>query len=307
MACPDFQAFMLPVLEVLRGGGELKKPEIREQTARRMALSAADLSETLSSGRRLTYVDRCNWACTYLTQAGLVTWVRRGTYQISARGEQVLRESPAKIDLALLSRFPEFTAWINRSNGTDTTEDEQAPPLPSARATPAEQIQSGYDSLRSKVEAELIQRILAASPTFFEELVVELLVAMGYGGSIADAGRALGKSGDGGIDGMIKEDKLGLDVIYVQAKRWDPKRKVSRPDIQAFVGSLEGVRARKGVFITTSSFSAEAHGFVQNIEKKVSLIDGELLTRLMFDHGVGVRTKQVFELKEVDDEYFDEA
>jgi restriction system protein len=152
---------------------------------------------------------------------------------------------------------------------------------------------------------ELIAKILAASPAFFENLVVELLVAMGYGGSLVDAGRALGRAGDGGLDGIIKEDKLGLDAIYIQAKRWDPtKHKVSRPDVQAFAGSLEGARARKGVFITTTTFSGEAHDYVARIEKKIVLIDGPRLASLLFDHNVGVRTKETYAVKEVDEEYF---
>ena len=223
----------------------------------------------------------------------------------------MLASPPARIDVAFLARFAEFRSWSGRSpevagDGRDASEtDRDNSVLPEQTATPEEQLDAGYTSLRRAVEAELLKKILGASPTFFEELVVDLLVAMGYGGSLADAGQALGKTGDGGVDGLIKEDKLGLDAIYVQAKRWDPtKHKVSRPDVQAFAGSLEGVRARKGVFITTSTFSAEAHDYVTRIEKKIILIDGAHLTRLLFDHGVAVRTKRTYEVKEVDDEAF---
>jgi restriction system protein len=219
---------------------------------------------------------------------------------------------PARIDIAFLSQYPEFLAWKSKSS-----ESGEGPGQPLAlpvgassgptieNATPEEELEAAYKSLRHSVETELIMKILAASPAFFENLVVELLVKMGYGGSRADAGEALGRSGDDGLDGIIKEDKLGLDAIYIQAKRWDPaKHKVSRPDVQAFAGSLEGVRARKGVFITTTTFSSEAHEYVRRIEKKIILIDGPYLASLLFEHGVGVRTKETYEVKEVDEEYF---
>jgi restriction system protein len=268
-----------------------------------------DRAEMIPSGRQARYANRANWACIYLSGAGLLEKVRRGFYRITPRGRDVLKAPPARIDIPFLDQFPEFKAWRSKSN------DEVEPAAPPGRnadcaveqATPEEQIEGGYASLRRSVEVELISKILAASPTFFENLVVELLVTMGYGGSRADAGSALGRAGDGGLDGIIKEDRLGLDAIYIQAKRWDPeKHKVSRPDVQAFAGSLEGARARKGVFImiTTSTFSAEAHDYVARIEKKIVLIDGPRLASLLFDHGVGVRTKQSYEVKEVDDEYF---
>lgn len=308
MPCPDFQTLTLPTLHALAGGRETPLAAIRVEVARRLALTEADLSEMLPSGKQSRFNNRANWACVYLTEAGLLEWVRRGTYRITDRGRQVLASPPPRIDVAFLARYPEFRTWSGRSGGDD---GEPAPPVedgatrPPEVTTPEEQLDAGYTSLRRAVEAELLKKILAASPTFFEELVVDLLVAMGYGGSLADAGQALGKSGDGGVDGLIKEDKLGLDAIYVQAKRWDPtKHKVSRPDVQAFAGSLEGVRARKGVFITTSTFSAEAHDYVTRIEKKIILIDGPHLTRLLFDHGVAVRTKRTYEVKEVDDEAF---
>jgi len=203
------------------------------------------------------------------------------------------------------------TPWNRSSDDDDDDEGTSGtPPTPSAveaadDATPEEQLEAGYDSLRRAVESELITKILKSSPRFFENLVVELLLAMGYGGSRADAGTALGRSGDGGLDGIIKEDKLGLDAIYIQAKCWDPgKHKISRPDVQAFAGSLEGARARKGVFITTTTFSKEAHDYVSTIEKKIILIDGPHLTTLLFDHNVGVRPKETYGVKEVDEEYF---
>lgn len=308
MTCPDFQSLTLPILQVASGGQELTLAALRAEVAKRLALSEADLAEKIPSGRQTRFSNRANWACIYLTEAGLLEWLRRGIYRITSRGREVLAKPPARIDVAFLSQFPEFRAWKNKGD------DDAPPPGPGSGAgssvtvedtTPEEQIETGYASLRRSIEAELIAKILAASPTFFENLVVELLVTMGYGGSRADAGSALGRSGDGGLDGMIKEDKLGLDAIYIQAKRWDPaKHKVSRPDVQAFAGSLEGARARKGVFITTTTFSADAHDYVARIEKKIILIDGPQLAALLFDHGVGVRTKDTYEVKEVDEEYF---
>jgi restriction system protein len=308
MACPDFQRFMLPILDVLAKGGERKISELRELVATHMQLSASDRAERVASGRKLAYEDRCNWACTYLRQAGLVDWVRRGTYRLSPAGAKVLLARPAQLDLAYLRKFPAFVEWIGgeRAPGSEAPGETAAEAAAgTSSATPEEQIELGNTALRRSVEAELIAKILGASPAFFENLVVELLLAMGYGGSRSDAGEAIGRSGDDGLDGIIKEDKLGLDAIYLQAKRYDPaKHKVSRPDVQAFAGSLEGHRARKGVFITTSTFTSEANEYVARIEKKIVLIDGPRLARLLFDHGVGVRTKQAYEVKEVDEEFF---
>lgn len=315
MACPDFQSLTLPVLQSAAGGQELTLAALRDETASRLGLSEADLSERIPSGKQTRYSNRVNWACIYMSEAGLLEWVRRGTYRITARGREVLANPPARVDVAFMSRFPEFRAWQSKSgrgNAMDRSETDSGDASPSVAggavvdgATPEEQIEEGYAALRGSVEAELLTKILSSPPAFFENLVVELLLAMGYGGSRADAGEALGRSGDGGVDGIIKEDRLGLDAIYIQAKRWDPaKHKVSRPDVQAFAGSLEGVRARKGVFITTSLFSAEAHDYVSRIEKKIILIDGPRLASLLFDHGVGVRTKETYEVKEVDEEYF---
>ena len=304
MPCPDFQSFLLPMLQVLSDGAEMKSPELRARVAVLLKLGVEDMAERVASGKRLAYVDRSYWACTYLTQAGLVTWVRRGVYQISTRGTEVLETRPARIDLARLREEPLFRAWIDGTAGT-VTGPPPASGDPAPTLTPGEQVSTGWESLKRTVEAALLAKILAASPEFFENLVVELLVKMGYGGSQRDAGQALGRSGDGGIDGIIKEDRLGLDAIYVQAKRWDPaKHKVSRPDVQSFAGSLEGVRARKGVFITTSGFSAEARDYVSKIEKKIVLLDGAELAALLFEHNVGVRTKETYEVKEVDEEFF---
>lgn len=284
-------------------------PQIRSWVAKDLAMTDSEMSALLPSGRQPRFHNRVNWALIYLRAAGLTRRVRRGVYAITPQGREVVSGHPHDIDVEFLKQFPSFVSWLE-GNG----EHEESPTSATTSAvsdtdseTPEEQIDAGYRTYRQAVEAELINQILDSSPKFFEELVVELLVAMGYGGSRDDAGRALGGSGDGGVDGIIKEDRLGLDAVFIQAKRWDPGRSVSRPDVQAFAGSLEGERARKGVFITTSSFTREAHDYVKRIEKKIVLIDGKLLASLMFDYGVGVRTKQVYEIKELDDDYFTEA
>lgn len=304
MAVPDFQSLMLPVLEVLASGGDLPSATIREKVASALDLPEADQTELLPSGRQTRFANRVAWATIYLMQAGLASSVKRGVYRISDRGRDVRAKRPDRIDIRYLSQFAEFVRWKSRGNSTGTAAGEEPASTPVPEITPEEQLDAGYLALREKVEEELLAKIMAATPKFFEELVVELLVSMGYGGSRVDAGKALGRSGDGGLDGMIKEDKLGLDAIYIQAKRWDGSRTVGRPDVQAFAGSLEGERARKGVFITTSSFSKDASDYVKRIEKKIVLIDGATLTQLMFDHGVGVRLKETYEVKEVDEDYF---
>lgn len=312
MACPDFQTLMLPTLKLAATTPEIHLRDLRDRIAKELALSAADLEELIPSGRQTRFHNRVNWAATYLAKAGLMEAVRRGVYRVTSAGRDLLKSPPPRIDIGYLNKHSvEFQAWEAGTAATALPESPAAPGTPPSpppsEATPEEQMEAGYQSLRRGVEADLLARIMASSPTFFEEIVVRLLVAMGYGGSLQDAGKALGRSGDGGIDGIIKEDRLGLDAIYIQAKRWDPStHKVSRPAVQAFAGSLEGVRARKGVFITTSSFTSEAKEYVKIIEKKIVLIDGELLTSLLFEHGVGVRTKYTYEIKEIDEDTFSE-
>ena len=307
MACPDFSTLTLPILETAAAGQDLGLAALRAAAAERLGLTEADLAERIPSGRQTRFHNRSNWACIYMTEAGLLEWVRRGTYRITSRGREVVAQGPGRIDVEFLSTFAEFRAWRSGSSA-ETSPDAPAPtPVDAAVATitPEEQIERDFAALRQAVRGELITKILSASPAFFQSLVVKLLVAMNYGGSLADAGRAMGRSGDGDIDGIIKEDVLGFDAIYVQARRWDPaSHKVSRPDVQAFVGSLELHRARKGVFLTTTTFSAEAHDYVSRIEKKIVLIDGPRMTELMFDYGVGVREKETYVVKEVDEDYF---
>jgi restriction system protein len=307
MPVPDYQDLMLPVLTALADGTEHKIAELRDQIANKLQLTAEDRAAMLPSGQQPIFDNRVGWAKTYLVKAGMLAIASRGTYRITELGKSLLAQKPARVDKALLLQQSEtFKVFLE----TDAAESTTAAPVRSAsqpaHATPEEVLDGAYSAVRSKVESELLESVRNASPKFFERMVVELLVQMGYGGSREDASRALtvGKSHDGGIDGIIKEDHLGLDAIYVQAKRWQAT--VGRPEVQAFAGSLEGERARKGIMLTTSTFSAEAAQYVKKIEKKIVLIDGRQLAGLMFDFGVGVSDVNQYRIKRVDSDYFTE-
>ncbi|MDQ3584960.1 MAG: restriction endonuclease, partial [Acidobacteriota bacterium] len=243
------------------------------------------------------------WAATYLRKAGLLEATRRGYFKISKRGLDVLAQNPPAINVRFLRQFPEFVEFQSTRSDTNNNIREEEEILESR--TPEESLEIEYQKIRDNLASQLLERIKQSSPAFFEKLVVELLVKMGYGGSRSDAGKAVGRSGDGGIDGIIKEDRLGLDVIYIQAKRWDGNP-VGRRDVQQFAGALQGQRANKGVFITTSRFTDEAHGYVSTIGSKIVLIDGEQLAQLMIDHNVGVSLSTTYEIKRIDSDYFSE-
>jgi restriction system protein len=305
MPVPDYESFMLPLLEAVRDGGEHNVRDVRDELASRFHLTEAERSELLPSGKQTFFDNRVGWAKTYLDKAGLITSVRRGVYRITDAGKAVLAERPKAISNEYLERFEAFREFLaGRHDYGATNGNAVAPAATEAAATPQEQLERAYRQIRQKVEADVLEAVMTASPQFFEKLVIQLLVKMGYGGTIADAGEALGRSGDGGIDGVIKEDKLGLDAIYIQAKRW--QNNVGRPEVQGFAGSLLGRRGRKGVFITTSLFSKEARDYVGHIEAKIILIDGPALAALMVDHGVGVATVDTFEVKRVDTDFFSE-
>lgn len=245
-----------------------------------------------------------SWARTYLTKAGLLQKTRRSHYQISERGREVLASNPDRVDVKFLDQFEEFREFralkgtrSRSGNAVEASESEQ-------QTTPEEALEFAYARLRDSLAAEILQQVKAASPSLFEKLVVELLLKMGYGGSREDAGRAVGRSGDEGVDGIIKEDRLGLDIIYIQAKRWEAN--VGRPEVQKFAGALQGQRAKKGIMITTSTFSAEARDYVSKIDSKIVLIDGEKLAELMIDHSVGVSPMASYEVKKIDTDYFTE-
>jgi restriction system protein len=304
MSVPDYQTLLLPLLRLAGSRRAQTLAQAEALLADEFALSDADRQARLPSGQQTALRNRVGWASFYLKNAGLLEKPKRGQFFITPRGEQVLAEAPAHIDLAFLSKFPEFRAFYMKGSQGDAP---QAPALETIKddRTPDEVLEAAHASITDELASELLSRLLAGSPEFFERVVVELLVAMGYGGSLEDAGQRIGKSGDGGIDGIIKEDRLGLDAIYIQAKRWQGS--VGRPEIQKFVGALQGQRARKGVFMTTSSFSAEAVDYVSRIDARVVLLDGRQITRLMIDHGVGVTPVATYVIKRIDSDYFEEA
>jgi restriction system protein len=302
MAIPDFQSFMLPLLKFASDGKEHSLSEASEALSHHFSITESDRREMLPSGRQTSFNNRVSWANVYLRKSGFLESTRRGRFKITERGREILRSNPARIDIKFLLKNgdAEFREFHRPSKQEDNHEE---PSMETVR-TPREIMDAGYQEMRRDLSQEILKRIKSSSPRFFEHLVVELLVAMGYGGSRKDAGEAVGQSGDGGVDGIIKEDRLGLDVIYLQAKRWEGT--VGRPIVQAFAGSLEGHRARKGVLITTSQFSPDALDYVTRIEKKIVLIDGDELAKLMIDYGIGVAADAVYEIKRLDTDYFEE-
>ena len=297
---PDYQTVMLPLLRYLGDGRVRSAAEAVEAVSAQFGLLPEEREKMLPSGTSTVIGSRVGWAKTYLKKAGLIDQTRRGYFQISERGTKVLARNPPRIDVSFLDEFPEFQefrALGKRDISPSSTQNAET-------TTPEEALEDAYQRLRAGWESDLLQRVKLASPEFFERLVVKLLVGMGYGGSFRDAGEAVGKSGDGGIDGIIKEDRLGLDVIYIQAKRWEGS--VGRPEIQKFAGALQGHRARKGVFITTSSFSKEAKDYVEKIDSKIILIDGLTLANLMVDYSVGVSPVRSYPLLRVDPDFFAE-
>ena len=303
MTIPDYQTFMLPVLMAVRDGKEHSVQEIYNQIASSFNLSHEELHQKLPSGVQSTFQNRVGWAKTYLKKAGLVETPSRGRVKITERGVSVLRQNPGHINQNFLKQFQEFLDFKDFRTDGQSPYDEK-PDTGDSTLTPQEILENSYQDLRNKLAHELLSLVMSSSPEFFERLVIDLLVSMGYGGSRSEAGERVGKSGDDGIDGIIKEDKLGLDTVCIQAKRW--QNTVGRPEIQAFVGSLAGNRARKGVFITTSRFSKEALEYVNRIEQKVVLIDGETLTEFMIDHNVGVSEESRYVVKKIDMDYFEE-
>ena len=303
MAIPDYQTCMLPFLRFLSDGQEHSLRDTEEALAQHFDLNPSERAELLPSGQQGVFKNRLGWTRTYMKKAGLLASPKRGVFRVTDRGLQTLAANPPRIDARYLEQFPEFMAFREASRPANVVTD--VPESMPSRATPEESIEAAHQGLRVQLGQELLARILACSPSFFEQLVVELLVKMGYGGSRRDAGERIGQTGDGGIDGLIKEDRLGLDTIFIQAKRWQGT--VGRPEIQKFVGALQGQRAKKGVFITTSGYTAEASDYVSRIDTKVVLIDGQQLSGLMIDFDVGVSVAAAYLVKRVDSDYFEEA
>ncbi len=307
MSIPDYQTCMLPFLCFLGDGKEHTLREAEDALANHFSLSPAERAELLPSGQQGIFKNRIGWARTYLKKAGLVEAPKRAVFKITDRGNQTLKSNPKRIDGKFLERFPEFMEFkeASKSSSENISVSVSVEDATATTTTPEESIEIAHQGLREQLAQELLSRILACSPTFFEQLVVELLVKMGYGGSRRDAGERIGQTGDGGIDGIIKEDRLGLDLIFIQAKRWQGT--VGRPEIQKFVGALQGQRARKGVFITTSTYTAEAIDYASKIDTKVVLMDGKHLSALMIDFDVGVSVFASYVVKRVDSDYFEES
>lgn len=302
MPIPDYQSLMLPVLLQLSDRRAHAVADVRQRIAAELNLSDEELAERLASDTTTVFLNRIGWAVQYLKSAGLIRSVRRGVYEITDRGLAMLRSNPADITLKHLRQYPEFVAFEGKGSDSETPD----PVLPSAThptSTPEELLEKSFQTLRDALALELLESLRNGTPAAFERTVVDLLVAMGYGGSVEDAGKVVGRSGDGGIDGIIKQDKLGLDAIYVQAKRWEDS--VGSPEIMKFSGSLNKRHANRGVFITTSTFTRDALVFVEGLSQKIVLIDGKLLASLMIEHNVGVSSTRSYTLKRLDQDYFE--
>lgn len=306
MAIPDYQTCMLPFLRFLGDKNEHTLRETEESLAKHFDLTDSERVELLQSGQQGIFKNRIGWARTYLKKAGLLEAPRRGVFKITDRGLATLETNPSRIDAKFLEQFPEFIEFREASKISNEIKfsSDLTDTVPVTAATPEEAIELAYQGLREQLAQEILAVVLTCSPTFFEQLVVDLLVKMGYGGSRRDAGERIGQSGDGGIDGIIKEDRLGLDAIFIQAKRWQGS--VGRPEIQKFVGALQGQRAKKGVFITTSWYTAEAIDYASRIDTKVVLLDGKTLSALMIDFDIGVAASASYVVKRIDSDYFEE-
>ncbi|MCU1765739.1 restriction endonuclease [Pseudomonas protegens] len=302
MPIPDFQSVMRPVLTTVQNGAPLPLRELRERIANQFQLTEEERKEYLPSGNQTVINNRVGWARTYLNKAGLLTIPAKGMVQITPRGLDALANGPARITVSWLKQFPEFADFHTAK--PQTADIPAALDIAPSETTPDEQLAEAHQALVQSLADELLAQVRAATPSFFEQVVVDLMLAMGYGGSRKEAGKATQLTNDDGIDGIIKEDKLGLDVIYLQAKRWS--NTVHRPEIDKFIGALTRQRARKGVFITTSDFSMGARDAALGLDIKVVLIDGVELARLMVEHNLGVSVKQVYEVKQLDSDYFAE-
>jgi restriction system protein len=302
MPIPDYQSLMLPVLRFAGDRKEHSLAEFRQRLAAEFNLSEQELAERLASDSQTVFANRIGWAVQYLKAAVLLKSVRRGVYQMTDRGLALLKEKPSEINAPTLRQFPEFLEFHGKGN-SDAAVAVSTVPSPEIKETPEESLEQSYQTLREALAIELLETIKNGTPAAFEKIVVDLLVAMGYGGSVEDAGKVVGKSGDGGIDGIIKQDKLGLDFLYVQAKRW--KDVVGSPEVMKFSGSLTKKHANRGVFITTSFFSKDALEYIEEMPQRIILIDGRRLASLMIEHNVGVAPAKTYTLKRLDQDYFD--
>lgn len=283
--------------------GETSVRELTPGIAAMLKLNEEDLAKLLPSGRQSLLANRLNWAKSYLTHAGALEATRRGHFRITERGRLLLTTVPTRIDLKALMQFPEFDEWLTaaRQGGTKPALYIEPAPL---EMNPEESIDQSFSELQGAIREDLLERVLAASPAFFERMIVDLLLKMGYGGGSLERGLLTARSGDGGVDGVIHEDALGLDAVYIQAKRYAPGNSVDRPALQAFVGTMTGEGASKGVFVTTSTFTSGARNYIEKVQQRIVLIDGKMFAEFAVKHDVGVRVRQTYVLKRVDEDYF---
>ncbi|ACK65136.1 restriction endonuclease [Rippkaea orientalis PCC 8801] len=310
MSIPDFQSILLPLLKYSGDKQEHSLRESIEYLAGIFNLTDEEKRELLPSGQQAIFDNRVGWAKTYLKKAHLIETTKRGYFRITDQGITVLQQNYQKIDTNFLKQFEEFNEFHlgtkTKKDSTNNSENSELSclSLNDQIQTPEELLDQLYQKIKDDLKQEILEQIMRCSPEFFERLVIDLLIKMGYGGSKKEAGKAVGKAKDGGIDGIIKEDRLGLDIIYIQAKRWEGT--VGRPEIQKFVGALLGQQAKKGIFITTSQFSKEAKEYVAIIDSKIILISGDLLSELLSDYNVGVSVIKSYEIKKIDTDYFTE-
>ena len=300
MPMPTMYDLTLPLLELLRDGKIHDKSSLINHLAQYFKMTATEINERTPGGRN-RLANKISWTRMELRNAGLLEYMDGGASRITERGREALADKPTRIDKTFLNQYEEYRDVLKR----DTTESESKPLDKPSEDTPEENLKAAYETIQTYLANEILEQIRKRSAEFFERLVVDVLVGMGYGGSWEEAGKAVGGSGDGGIDGIINEDRLGLDVIYVQAKRWTDTV-VGSPEIHKFVGALAGQRAAKGVFITTSTFTQDARDFVKSIGTRIILIDGRQLADFMIDYNVGVTTEAVYELKRIDTDYFED-
>jgi restriction system protein len=301
MENPGFQEYFLPVLAFLGDGKGHFRKEIFERMAQKFGLNEEQKLAKVPSGSEPTYQNRIGWVLTYLKNARLISSPSRSFFKISRRGLGVLASNPKELNTNFLKRYDSFNKF-QTSHGSKAIGET----IGKESATPTEIVEEAYKEISDSVCSELLSRIRDNSSEFFENLVVDLVVSMGYGGNITDAGKAVGKTGDGGVDGVVKQDRLGLGKIYIQAKNWKPESTIGRPEVQGFVGALQEKKAKRGIFITTASFSKGAKEYIEKIQDPIILIDGEELVRLMFEYNIGVTTVKMYQVKRIDGDYFDE-
>ena len=305
MPAPDYQSLMLPVLKALADGTERPISEVRERVAAAERLTPDDLREMLASGQPM-FTNRVSWAVIYMERASLVERVRRAIYRLTEEGKRLLAQAPARVDLDVLRTYPDYVAWLKKANAPATRNDAEPISPDESTNTPEEALHRAVQQLRDALEADVLDRVRKAVPAFLEQAVVDLLIAMGYGGGDAAMGRVTGRSGDGGIDGTIKEDTLGLDEVYIQAKKYADGHTVGESDLRNFAGAIDAAGTTKGVFVTTATFTSAAKDYVKRSPKRIVLIDGEELARLMVEHDVGVRTRIRHAIKRIDEDYFEQ-